>query len=109
MDRLQFTRSVVVDGQRFQAGDEIDDEAIPVDHLESCLRVGHLVRIPAKVFQSVPEVLTEPDEPEIEAEVEAEAEAEAEPEAEADAEPEEPEPDEPDETKPKASRKSRRR
>lgn len=41
--RYQFTRTVVVDGTRFDAGSVVYETAIPPGYLESCVQVGHIV------------------------------------------------------------------
>jgi hypothetical protein len=43
--QYEFASTVCVEGKKFFAGDVIEAGDIPADHLESCLRVGHIREI----------------------------------------------------------------
>ena len=45
--RYQFARSVTVDGVPYKAGDVVTRDRVPAGYFESCVRVGHLVELPA--------------------------------------------------------------
>lgn len=68
MDRYRFERSVTVDGRAFSAGDEFAAGDIPADHLESCLRVGHVSKLPELLAESVAPPVEPPPDPPVESE-----------------------------------------
>lgn len=51
--QYEFVRSVCVDGKTFLAGDVFEAGDIPADHLESCLRVGHVREVDASAFRAM--------------------------------------------------------
>lgn len=60
MKQYQFTRSIVVDGTPYQAGDRVTVEQIPAGSFTSLTRLGQLVEVPdaidaAEVFAATME------------------------------------------------------
>jgi len=48
MKRYKFTQTVHVDGKKFDGDAIITEGDIPEGNLESCMRLGYLVELPAQ-------------------------------------------------------------